>query len=575
MSDNRQLLNKSKLQSTLWFILAPQATLIALNIYAWDLVGGEANREEAGWAAAILFFEVSMLITSFAVYWFCRKGSLTIGRSIMLISLTAHIAYMWFFLTYVGHAIPSNIQLWILDAGNVWRWNITLSMPGAFVSLFAFSKEVYTGIKSSRGRLISLGISIAAPLIWYLFVVLMQPTWSGQYRIWGGIVFSSIMVTVFLGAMIVLFDSLVHKKFTSKMVEKHYILVLLLGFAMPLGGLYFNRIIPFPVDFQSTGVYLLTVFNGLILSLKPGGTYLSLKLFLRCVCLPFTLYFFIVFLPFLPISLFAVFAAGAGFLILTPLVLGMFQMRITLADYKTLRDNTGKQKALALALTGFLVLPGGFVAEAVLEKNALNTVLDYFYTHDFDDSPPTEHQLSSAKKALVQLRDRKLGIQLPYISGLYNATVFGGMVLSDKKIAQSYRWLSNDKLPEYKASLFARGNSFSGRRLLPDFSFVAPERNVTVSNIEQASVHDNKTTLRLALQNQTDARHSLFVGRLKIPEGVFVSGLRLKIDGDWVSGKVFDKKTALWVFQKITEVRRDPAIIYYRSPDTAELRVYP
>ncbi len=575
MQDNGQLHNRLKLQSILWLIFVPQITLVALNIYAWDLVGGEANKKEAGWAGAILFFEVSMLIFSAAVYWFARNGKLVIGRAIMLISLITHVTYMWFSLTHVGQAIPNSIQLWILDAGNVGMWNITLFMPGAFVSLFALSKEVYTGIKSSRRRLLAFAISISSPLIWYLFVTLMQPTWSGQYRIWGGIVLASIVVTAFLGAIIILVDNLIHKEFTSKLVEKHYILVLLLGFAMPLGGLYLNSTIPFPVDFQSTNVYLLTVFNGLILLLKPGGSYLSLKLFLRCVCFPFILYFFVVFLPFLPISLLAIFAAGAGFLILTPLVLGLFQMRITLDDYKTLRSNVGTHKALAIALTGLLVLPGGFVAEAVLEKNALNTVLDYFYAHNFDDSPPTEHQLTSAKKALVQLRDRKLGLQLPYISGLYNATVFGSMVLSDKKIAQSYKWLSNEKLPEYKASVFGMGSGFGGRRSLPRFNLIAPERNVTISNIAQSSMHDNKTTLRVSLQNQTDTTHALFIGELNIPEGVFVSGLRLKIDGDWVNGKVFDKKTALWVFQKITEVRKDPAIVYYKSPTTAELRVYP
>ena len=42
------------------------------------------------------------------------------------------------------------------------------------------------------------------------------------------------------------------------------------GLLAPLGGLLLNRKIPFPCDFQSPGVYVLTVLNGLVLLLPSS-----------------------------------------------------------------------------------------------------------------------------------------------------------------------------------------------------------------------------------------------------------------------------------------------------------------
>ncbi len=57
-----------------------------------------------------------------------------------------------------------------------------------------------------------------------------------------------------------------------------------------------------------------------------------------------------------------------------------------------------------------------------------------------------------------------------------------------------------------------------------------------------------------------------------------ISGMWLTIGTERVPGKIFEKRAAMWVYQKITEVRpvpRDPAILRYVGPNLAELKVYP
>ena len=564
---------RAVLLSLLWGFLLPQFILVVLNLRGWTLIRGEANQQELSAALALFCLQLVIILVGAVVYWLQRKGKFQIGWKAALASLIAHAAYMWLFVINVENIIPNSIQPWILNEGDVGRWNITLFMPGAFLSLYALSNYFFSSIKGAKSNLIVLFATIGMPVAWYLLVSLTQPAWLGQYAVVGSVIVGTLIVVSFLGAIIRLFDNAIHKPVSTNLVEKHYIIAFLIGLAAPLGGLALNHKIPFPADFQSIGVYVLTVINGLVLLVKPiESQFAPLKLFLRCITFPFIFYFFVVFLPFLPLSLIAILAVGTGFLMLTPLALGLFQSRITLTEYNFAKVCVGQPKAILISISGLLVLPAYFLAQAVLDKNALDSSLEYFYSHDISGEAPSESEMERSAKTLLQLRDRKSGIQLPYISGLYNTVVFGNLVLSDKKISRMYQLLTNGDLPEERASVFgARGQSRRGLR----GGVIAPNQDVKISNVEVSTSATGSSTARLTLQNLSDDTHSLFVDQLHLPEGVFVSGLRLKIDGEWESGRIFDRKTALWVFQKITEVRRDPALLYYLSPTTAELRVYP
>ena len=557
--------------ATLWVVVIPQIVLVLLNIRGWTLISGEASEQELFLASAILVFEIAIILLGLFVFWQFKSGRLQLDWKLCLGSLILHCTYMWTFIACVDYIIPNSIQPWILNEENIGRWNITLFMPGAFISLYALTKTIGTGVSTAKGSLAILLTAIGMPVAWYLFVATMQPAWLGQYSVIYDILIATVIVVSFLGAIIWILERIIRQPIAGNLQNKHYIIAVILGLAGPLGGLTLNDEIPFPVDFQSFGVYALTIVNGMVLLLKTGEQkFSSIRLFLRCALFPFIAYFFFVFLPFLPLSIIAILFIGTGFLMLTPLVLGLFQTRLTLEEFSTVSVVHGKFKASIIGLLGLLVLPSYFLTQAIIEKQSLTSTLEYFYSHDISAELPSETNVSRSANALIQLRDRKAGIQLPYISEAYNSIVFGQLVLSDSKISRMYTLLTGSAMPAAKIPVFAA----SGRALI-SWNLVAPKTNIDLEKAEITQSDNNSATLKLALKNMSNDTHSLYIGHLQIPEGVFISGLRLKIEQDWVDGRVFDQKTALWVFQKITEIKRDPALLYYRSPNELELRVYP
>ena len=562
---------KPVLMGLLWGAFIPQCLLLFLNIRSWTLISGEAGTEEALLAGWLAFSQVFLLIFSAGNYLVIRSGLVNAGWPLYLMSLIFHAGYMLAFSFSISDVIPDSIQPWIVSEGNVGRWNITLMMPGAFLSLYGLTRIFFDGLNSRSSTLIVLGGLIGIPLLWYISVSVLQPLLKGDVSIAFFIIMMAIVVTLFLSLFIRLFDYLVFREATVSFVEKHYILAVLLGLAGPLGGLYLNQSIPFPADFQSYMVYALTVLNGLVLLWKPESQYFPAgRLFLRFLMLPFTLYFFMVFLPFLPLSLFAILAMGGGILMLVPLALGIFQGHTTRKDYLLVREVSGPATARMIALTGFLILPAGFITQAYMDKKALETAIEYFYSGDMTAEVKNTIDSERAAHALVQLRDRKAESQIPYLSGAYNYIVYGNMVLPDRKIERMYRWLTNANIPAVKDNTFGRMGSRPRDRFL-----IAPERDVDVVSVENTVIRPGTSVVHLELKNNTERTHTLYQEMIDIPSGVFITGMKLKIEKEWVPARIFDRKTAIWVFQKITEIRRDPALLIYKNLNQVELRVYP
>ena len=202
---------RAVLLSLLWGFLLPQVILVVLNLRGWILISGEANQQELSAALALFCLQLAMILVGAVVYWLQRKGKFQIGWKAALASLIAHAGYMWLFVINVENIIPDSIQPWILNEGDVGRWNITLFMPGAFLSLYALSNYFFSSIKGAKSNLIVLFATIGMPVAWYLLVSLIQPAWLGQYAVVGSVIVGTLIVVIFLGAIIRLFDNVIHK----------------------------------------------------------------------------------------------------------------------------------------------------------------------------------------------------------------------------------------------------------------------------------------------------------------------------------------------------------------------------
>ncbi|MEI6414982.1 MAG: MSEP-CTERM sorting domain-containing protein [Pseudomonadota bacterium] len=552
----------------LWGYVLPQTLLVVLNLRGWWLIAGEVTQDQQSTALRLLVVECLILGLNGALFVWYKSRHIFSGWGVILALLLIHPAYLWGVVAALP-MVPRSVPWWIIEDADFLVWNFTFFMPGTFLALYLLACVPFR-LTNRRDALYSVLAMLAIPLAWYALTSMSQPILLARLPQ---------VVTIFLGvgSLILMLAALMRLVNTLVCLiqdggrRMHTLLVLLLGLIAPLGGLYLNQSLPFPADFQSIGVYCLTVLNGLLLLARPGGSHARLQLFMRALTYPFIFYFFLVFLPFLPLSLLAILAMGMGFLMLVPLALGVFQTGLLVEDFLAVQGVSGRIQSLGLLLAGVLLIPGYLLVETLLDRAALHQAIDIVYN---GAPPPSPAQATRAAKALLKLQEYKQGIQLPYLAGAYSELVFGGMVLSDDRIGRMYYLLSGAPLPTI------RPNSLSPRfyrtpRIQGDGGSLPPQRDIALESIGSSLISPGLARVHLTLRNRSTDSHSEYLARIKLPEGVFATGLTLKIEDRWEPGKVFDRKTALWVYTKITEVRRDPALLLYSAPDTLELRVYP
>jgi hypothetical protein len=243
------------------------------------------------------------------------------------------------------------------------------------------------------------------------------------------------------------------------------VLLALVGIVGPIAGLALNIKIPFPADFQSTGVYVMALLNGFALLLPVDGSRLHHRLawLAQCALFAFTTYFMLVFLPFLPLSLLAMIAMGAGLLMLVPLVLFVLHAQQLASGWRAVRSSPDVAGWAAAGLAAFLLLPGGFAVRAHQDRVALQAALDHVHSPDYAQGT-FGGDLEALQRGLEHLRDFKAGLQLPFLSGFYNQVVFGGLVLPDAKLHTLYLTFFGRDLPEVRRDDLMRDVFGTGRR---------------------------------------------------------------------------------------------------------------
>ena len=255
------------------------------------------------------------------------------------------------------------------------------------------------------------------------------------------IIAHALAVGYFLGTAVFFIGllRLLHKLFTaltrsSSDETRRVAGAVVFGLLLPLGGLALNQQIPFPADFSSPWAWALAVVTGAVLFLPVRGDARGLVFyFLKFAVAPFVLYFFVLFLPFLPLAIPAILALGAGFLILAPTLLFRHWTCEAYAAYVALRPRFSRARLVAVALAGALVLPLGFALDVELERRDVKTLLAWHTEEDFD-APPAPLPLSPARAAQIMkgVNDYTFGAEIPFLSAWRTWRVYDGMYMADK-----------------------------------------------------------------------------------------------------------------------------------------------
>lgn len=578
--------------AVLWLWCLPILLLLLLNVQGYALIEGNMDATQRLHAWILGLAGLLDLGTALAIYVWVRRGIARASTAYErlaahsalwgLPAVLIHVAYLWIAVSWIDNQLlPTSVVGWIYPPERFLYNQFAFAMVPLFWGLTRLACAC-PGKKPGREISVNLALSVGAPVALFLFFQILRMT-SGAFA--GS---SLVFVTVIIGCGLAMFVGIIRGlAFGLRDIETwspnaERVGILLFALAMPIGGLLLNRRIAFPNDFQAWEVYALTAANALVLLLASWqhARRPLLSHALLCATLPFTLYFFVVFLPFLPLSILGVILMGAGFLVLTPTVLLILHLCLL---NKARRGSSGGH--FATGLVCFLLLPGFFTVRSLADKSALNAALDYVYAPAIKDGALTyPGNRVNLRRALASQRSYKNGIYYPLLSDYYAWLVFDNLVLPDEKLGRLesvFFGVSGGKESidpvRSGGGIFGGGRNNRERNHMPRAA--RPPRTVVEEKLDvrvaPAEGGVSLVTLVLTLKN-TGRVNAEYASTLPLPPGVFVSGFRLFIDGKPVPGRITEKKTALWVYTMIRDSeRRDPGLLFYSSPDQLELRVFP
>lgn len=562
----------------LWAGVVPQIMLAALNLRSWWLVKGEVSPQQLRQWTWLAAFEVALLLVNLGWFLYLAARRRAVSWKMCLPLFVAHIGYFWTLVSMMDTLLPDAVTIWILPPHVFLFHQFMLMMPAVFFCAFRLACFPMTK-RPAADFGITIGALVGMPLAWYVFVrfLTFRAFFDLPGFVWAlfWIVATVLAVMAFLRLMMMLYA------WTRRMQSHRWILLLLAGLVMPIGGMALNTTIPFPVDLQYTPIYMFLVLNAVAL-LLPRPTKVSALLWVwlaRCATFSFTLYFFLLFLPFLPLALPAMFAAGAGFLIMAPTFLFAVHVQVLVDEGKALAARFGGWRALVYGLAALAVIPACLLGDALLDRRSLMGAVDAVYSPDTTRSVPVPAR--RAARILERLDAAKKGLYLPFVSGVYRKVVFDGMVLPDHKIAAMYRLFTGQELVGADATVHRRDSIdfWTGWRGTTRSGQVRPPpRTARLTETSVTRVVSNgmvRASLALTLTN-TNRPQAEYVGRIELSPGVLVTGYWLDVEGVRKPGRLFEKRAAMWVYHMIRDMtRRDPGLLIFEEPHRLKLNVFP
>ena len=323
-------------------------------------------------------------------------------------------------------------------------------------------------------------------------------------------------------------------------------------------------------NFSHVSFYVMALINGILLCLPAYKNKLyRLFLFLgRSVLLAYIAYFFVVFLPYLPLSIGAILAFGLGFLMLTPLMLLPVQLTAIRDDYRYLTKDFDGKFLGAIGVMAFLMIPLFITLRYTRDKAALDAALDYIYAPA--DANTEAISLSGLERVVAAIDEHKgrrndfgFATGTPYLSSFYRWLVLDNLTLSDEKLNTIKRVFTG-----------------SGEAPFSNAGFRDNDRvSMTGTTVETAWDPKQRAWSSWVNLELTQADGTLGRGEYRtvfeLPAGVFIDDYYLYVEGRKEHGILAERKAATWVYNNIVRGNRDPGLLRYVTADRVEFKVFP
>lgn len=504
------------------------------------------------------------------IAFFLWRRNQTAGTWLLIALPLGQLGALFVYVRYLQVALP--VREWLFDHDLYMTLLLSGIIPVFYATLLYLAAVLR--IRDRKGLVKTVIAAVVIPVIVYVgFNVLrFSRLFEGSGQVMNVVLVSLSVVFTVVMLRLMLY---VGQRNSGRLNTAHgrFILRLVFVGVLPLVGLLLNSLGPVAResrnvlgDFTGYTFWALAIGNG-ILYLLPDFTPKYLRIFLsalRAAGFFFVLYFCAVFLLYLPLALLLVAAIGLGLLLLIPYFAGAVQLLRIRDDWRILADSAGKKIATLTLTGGFLLLPAIVLMHMASDRSLLTQAIA-FVTHPPLGENSTNIVASNKIERFTQLNRltlrgwRNQDNQIPIYDSLYRKIVFDGFDLSES-LRQRLRAVF---LGESETTQNARRSPF------------APARIEITGESSHPSSDFTATELKLRIRNDDTKREAELDTLLSLPEGAYLTGHWLTIDGQEVEAQITTKSSALWTYNRVTEQRRDPSLIWYAADNLLRWKVYP
>ncbi|WP_430412169.1 MSEP-CTERM sorting domain-containing protein [Kordia sp.] len=520
------------------------------------------------WSATATYWLVLLFVIVGLVY-----AVLTKNIKHWILPSTIIVGYLLLIIFLLNSNLFSNIPRVKSTSVNYELIPLYFTIPGIFHAMLDVILTYFKPDGKLSSNLRNFLFAISVPIGSYLFIVIIIPLFRGDhyinFRLNSFLVQISICISI--ASFLFFFLRIILGNIVGRNLKgNHTFMILLFGLLCPIIGLLLNIEFTLFGDFNFILIYVAVIGNaiGLFLLLDDSNRTKFIGFLLACFGLPYVLYFFIIFLPYIPLSFIALIVLGAGILMLTPTVLLLVQFQVMSKNYKQIVKAYGKEKVFSLGVLCFLILPISFVLFCHNHKVLLDTVIAE--TNQFDSSSHEYKDFDVAKLDYIfqQMQKNRSRLsfdtpekRLPLLSIYYDWYVFDNLQLSRQKSSEIGRLFLGNKT-----------GRFSSYRP-PETLTASVKYTYTTEYIAEGDFY--KTQVDFAITNLDNAGMREFRSEFTLPEDVFISDYYLDIGKERVYGILAEKQAANWIYKQITNQRRDPGILQYIYDDVLSLKIYP
>lgn len=579
-----------KILKPYWLFLSvtlPQIILAIVFFRMLNIIGSELSEEAISyWRIYSISLGIMVLLaTGYAIYKTVNKK--LINKIDIGILLVAYLAYVYALLYDFSWIIPRDIPEWMF-----FDMNPLLLVAVCFMPVFMYCITAAVAIFAPKeGRAIwkDIVIMVCIPVGFYIFAQLLflLSTFIDWDIFYDSEIFIHLFIVLVVAVTIsfIFFMMRVILQLFNKKKKSLRLFSIIAAIALPIAGLVLNQFVFENVvgDYSSIYFYIILAVTGVLL-LLPEFENLTAKIIvfsLKSMCYAYTLYFFVVMLPFIPLAMVMTFLLGLGFLLLAPTLLILVHTRSIAEDYKSIKAKIENKKSMYKIVLLFsaclLVLPSIMVLSFYHDRHTVNTALEYVYEEGYEYSDTVRISPSSLKRTLASLEKTTTNTRMvelynntPFIGSLYNKIVLDNATLSQSKmdtlskIFLGQEWEESEDDDFWFTTVSIANDDFP-EVIIKDYQIE------TSYNSQQGHY---TSWIHFDLENTGSGQKQYFT-EFTLPTGCYISDYYLYVNDEKKMGMITDKRAANWIYEQIVSVRRDPGILTYVADDVINFRVFP